>query len=52
MYQNCNYGHYLNIFDRLHGTYRKPEKWMFEENRRLHETEWKSETQPVEIEYK
>lgn len=34
IYRNCNYSQYFTIFDRLHGTYRKPENWMFQENKR------------------
>lgn len=46
--RKCNFGFYLTIFDRLHGTYRKPENWMFQEKRRLNEIQLTNEYQVLQ----
>lgn len=43
-----NYGQFFTAFDRLCGTYRKPENWMFEKERRMCEKQWKKESKTVD----
>lgn len=42
---NCNYGHFFTIFDRLHGTYRKPANRLLREKRWVNEIERENEPQ-------
>lgn len=43
-HRNCNFGQFFTIFDRLNGTYRKPETWMFQEQRLVSEMQWIEES--------
>lgn len=43
-----NYGQFFTAFDRLGGTYRKPEDWMFEKDRRISERQWTKESKIVD----
>ncbi|KAF4975781.1 hypothetical protein FZEAL_7474 [Fusarium zealandicum] len=43
-----NYGQFFTAFDRLGGTYRMPEQWMFERDMKMSETQWKKETEKVD----
>ncbi|KAI9147935.1 putative Delta(7)-sterol 5(6)-desaturase [Paramyrothecium foliicola] len=43
-----NYGQFFTAFDRLGGTYRMPEPWMFEKETKMSEKKWKDESKQVE----
>lgn len=43
-----NYGQFFTAFDRLGGTYRRPENWMFEKERRMSEQQWTEESKTVD----
>lgn len=43
-----NYGLFLTVFDRLGGTYREPESWMFEKGRRMSEQHCTEESKFVD----
>lgn len=45
IHRDCNYGQYFTLFDRLHGTYRKPEAMTFQEERWLTEMQRKKTSQ-------
>jgi lathosterol oxidase len=42
-----NYGQFFTAFDRLGGTYRMPEEWMFEKERKMSEKQWKAESKTI-----
>lgn len=44
-----NYGQFFTTFDRLGGTYRMPEAWMFENDMRMSEKQWKRESDTVDV---
>lgn len=43
-----NYGQFFTAFDRIGGTYRKPEAWMFEREVKMSAEQWKAETKVVD----
>ncbi|PHH81638.1 hypothetical protein CDD82_274 [Ophiocordyceps australis] len=43
-----NYGQFFTAFDRLGGTYRVPEAWMFEKEEKMSEKQWKKESRAVD----
>jgi lathosterol oxidase len=43
-----NYGQFFTAFDRLGGTYRMPEAWMFEKEKKMSEKQWKQESKTVD----
>lgn len=43
-----NYGQFFTAFDRLGGTYKMPEAWMFEKEIRMSEKKWKVESKEVD----
>jgi lathosterol oxidase len=43
-----NYGQFFTAFDRLGGTYRMPEAWMFEREKKMSEKQWKTESKTVD----
>jgi lathosterol oxidase len=43
-----NYGQFFTAFDRLGGTYRMPEAWMFEKEKKMSEKQWKVESKTVD----
>lgn len=43
-----NYGQFFTAFDRLGGTYRMPEAWMFEKEKKMSEEKWKKESETVD----
>lgn len=43
-----NYGQFFTAFDRLGGTYRKPDDWMFEKERRMSAKQWTEESKIVD----
>ncbi|KAM0428233.1 hypothetical protein ACHAPT_007134 [Fusarium lateritium] len=43
-----NYGQFFTAFDRLGGTYRMPEQWMFERDMKMSENKWKTEVERVD----
>ncbi|UPL03322.1 hypothetical protein LCI18_014256 [Fusarium solani-melongenae] len=43
-----NYGQFFTAFDRLGGTYRMPEQWMFERDMKMSENKWRSEVEKVD----
>ncbi|KAI6779203.1 C-5 sterol desaturase-like protein [Emericellopsis cladophorae] len=43
-----NYGQFFTAFDRLGGTYRTPEAWMFEKEKKMSEKQWKAESTKVD----
>lgn len=43
-----NYGQFFTAFDRLGGTYRMPEPWMFEKEKKMSEKQWKAESKTVD----
>ncbi|KAK2594440.1 c-5 sterol desaturase [Conoideocrella luteorostrata] len=43
-----NYGQFFTAFDRLGGTYRMPEAWMFEKEKKMSEKQWKTESKTVD----
>ncbi|GJN68244.1 C-5 sterol desaturase [Purpureocillium lilacinum] len=43
-----NYGQFFTAFDRLGGTYRMPEAWMFEKEKKMSEKQWKKESATVD----
>lgn len=47
IHRDCNYGQYFTLFDRLHGTYRKPETLMFQEERWMSDLQTKKEFEIV-----
>lgn len=43
-----NYGQFFTAFDRLGGTYKMPEAWMFEKEVKMSQKKWKDEAQEVD----
>ncbi|KAM0256160.1 hypothetical protein ACHAQJ_005137 [Trichoderma viride] len=43
-----NYGQFFTAFDRLGGTYRMPEEWMFEKDIKMSEEKWNAESKAVD----
>ncbi|KAH7308213.1 hypothetical protein B0I35DRAFT_361073 [Stachybotrys elegans] len=43
-----NYGQFFTGFDRLGGTYRKPEAWMFERDIKMSQKTWRAESKQVD----
>ncbi|KAL6886883.1 hypothetical protein GGI43DRAFT_272247 [Trichoderma evansii] len=43
-----NYGQFFTAFDRMGGTYRMPEEWMFEKDIKMSEEKWKAESKAVD----
>jgi lathosterol oxidase len=43
-----NYGQFFTAFDRMGGTYRRPEPWMFEKETKMSEKKWKDESKTVD----
>ncbi|GFP58974.1 hypothetical protein ACSS6W_008249 [Trichoderma asperelloides] len=43
-----NYGQFFTAFDRLGGTYRMPEDWMFEKDIKMSEEKWSAESKAVD----
>ncbi|GAB0143702.1 hypothetical protein EsHS_00004210 [Epichloe bromicola] len=43
-----NYGQFFTVFDRLGGTYRMPEAWMFEKEKKMSEKQWEKEAKTVD----
>ncbi|EKJ71116.1 hypothetical protein NXS19_003140 [Fusarium pseudograminearum] len=43
-----NYGQFFTAFDRMGGTYRMPEQWMFERDMKMSEGRWKKEIEKVD----
>ncbi|KAJ3502712.1 hypothetical protein NM208_g16666 [Fusarium decemcellulare] len=43
-----NYGQFFTAFDRMGGTYRMPEQWMFERDMKMSENQWRKEVQKVD----
>ncbi|KAM5353779.1 hypothetical protein ACJ41O_000429 [Fusarium nematophilum] len=43
-----NYGQFFTAFDRLGGTYRMPEQWMFERDMKMSERQWQREVEKVD----
>jgi Delta7-sterol 5-desaturase len=43
-----NYGQYFTIFDRMGGTYMRPQSWMFEKEVKMSAKKWKTESAVVD----
>ncbi|CAM1510329.1 Fc.00g006640.m01.CDS01 [Cosmosporella sp. VM-42] len=43
-----NYGQFFTAFDRMGGTYKMPEAWMFEKEENMSQTRWKDEIEKVD----
>ncbi|KAF4120273.1 Delta7-sterol 5-desaturase [Geosmithia morbida] len=43
-----NYGQFFTAFDRMGGTYRMPEAWMFEAGKKMSKKQWNSESKAVD----
>lgn len=43
-----NYGQFFTGFDRMCGTYRRPEAWMFERELKMSEKQWNAESKAVD----
>ncbi|QYT02717.1 C-5 sterol desaturase [Trichoderma simmonsii] len=43
-----NYGQFFTAFDRMGGTYKMPEAWMFEKEVKMSEKKWKDEAKEVD----
>lgn len=43
-----NYGQFFTAFDRIGGTYRMPEAWMFESTKKMSQKQWNKEIETVD----
>lgn len=43
-----NYGQFFTAFDRLGGTYKRPEAWMFQKDEKMSQKKWKDESKEVD----
>jgi Delta7-sterol 5-desaturase len=48
LYFNYNYGQYFTLWDRLGGSYRKPNEELFQKDKKMSQTEWKRQINEME----
>ncbi|KAF2261190.1 C-5 sterol desaturase [Lojkania enalia] len=48
LYFNYNYGQFTTLWDRIHGSYRKPNDELFRKELKMCQTEWKKQTEEME----
>lgn len=48
LYFNYNYGQYTTIWDRLGGSYRKPNEELFSRQSKMSKAEWERQTREME----
>lgn len=48
LYFNYNYGQFTTLWDRLGGSYRKPNEELFRREEKMSESEWKRQTKEME----
>ena len=48
LYFNYNYGQFTTLWDRLGGSYRKPDEGLFDKEKKMAQDEWKKQSEGAE----
>lgn len=49
LYFNYNYGQYTTVWDRIAGSYRKPNNELFQKQEKMSQEEWRRQVEEMEV---